>query len=174
MSRHPSESPTILRPANPIFIGFTLVFAFVLNMIPWGRDWVVPDFLALVLIFWVMKQPRMVGMGTAWLFGMMMDVHQASLLGEHALAYSLMSYFAITLHRRVPWFGMAEQMLHILPLFLIAQGTSWLVNMATGGMTPSPWIFLSSVFSTLLWPIAHELLMAPQRVPMDQDENRPI
>ena len=46
-----------------------------------------------------------VGIGIAFMFGLLMDVHEAGLLGEHALAYSLLSYGAIALHRRVPWFG---------------------------------------------------------------------
>ncbi len=60
-----------------------------------------PDFVALVLLFWNVHQPRKVGMGIAFFLGLLMDVHNASLLGEHALAYTLLSYGAITIHRRV-------------------------------------------------------------------------
>ena len=48
----------ILLPVNPLFIAFSLVCAFMLNLLPWGR-WVgAPDFVALVLVFWGIHQPR--------------------------------------------------------------------------------------------------------------------
>src|SRR5260364_373261 len=69
------------------------------------RQWPgAPDFVALVLLFWDIHQPRKVGIGIAFALGLLMDVHDASLLGEHALAYTLLSYGAIMIHRRVLWF----------------------------------------------------------------------
>ena len=62
-------SSSILRPANSWFIGISLLLATTLEMIPIDRDWITPDFLALVLLFWNIRQPRQVGIGTAWLFG---------------------------------------------------------------------------------------------------------
>jgi rod shape-determining protein MreD len=64
-----------------------------------------PDFVALVLVFWSVHQPRRVG--TAFFFGLLMDVHHGSLLGQHALAYSLLGFFGIAIHRRVLWFGLS-------------------------------------------------------------------
>jgi rod shape-determining protein MreD len=48
-------------------------------------------------------------MGTAFFFGLLMDVHHGSLLGQHALAYSLLGFFGIAIHR-VLWFGLSGQM----------------------------------------------------------------
>jgi len=164
----------LLLPANRAFIAFTLAFAFILNLLPWGRTPWVPDFLALVLVFWNIHQPRKVGIGIAFLFGLLMDVHEASLLGEHALAYSLLSYGAISLHRRVPWFGALGKMVHVLPLFLLAQAITVLVRTAVGSGWPG-WLFLaSSLTTTLLWPLAEALLLAPQRRAIERDENRPL
>ena len=173
MSR-PMPPQYLLLPANRAFITFSLVVAFLLGLLPWGRSPVVPDFLALALVFWNIRQPRMVGIGIAFLFGLLMDVHDASLLGEHALAYTLLSYGAMSLHRRVPWFGMLAQMLHVLPLFVIAQFSTMIVRMAVGGDFPGLTWFLQSVATTLLWPLADWLLLAPQRRAVDRDENRPI
>jgi rod shape-determining protein MreD len=164
----------LLLPANRAFITFSLVVAFLLDLLPWGRAPVVPDFLALALVFWNIRQPRMVGMGIAFLFGLLMDVHEATLLGEHALAYTLLSYGAMSLHRRVPWFGMPAQMLHVLPLFVLAQFSTMLVRMAVGDGFPGFGWFLQSLATALLWPLADWLLLAPQRRAIDRDENRPI
>jgi rod shape-determining protein MreD len=134
----------------------------------------VPEFLAVVLVFWNIHQPRMVGIGVAFLMGLLMDVHASALLGERALAYSLLSYGAISIHRRVVWFGVGGQMLHVLPLFLLAQVVVVAVRMAVGGPFPGFGYFLQSVSSTLMWPLAELLLLIPQRRAVDRDENRPI
>jgi rod shape-determining protein MreD len=164
----------LLLPASRAFIAFTILVAFVLNIMPWGRMYGVPDFLAIVLVFWNIHQPRKVGIGIAFLVGLLMDVHASALLGERALAYSLLSYGAMSLHRRVPWFRLGGQMLHVLPLFLLAQLVVVAVRMAVGGPFPGVGYFLQSLSSTLLWPLADVLLLAPQRSAVDRDDNRPI
>ena len=164
----------LLLPANRAFIAFSLVFAFLLNLLPWGRIGWAPDFLALVLVFWNIHQPRKVGIGIAFLFGVLMDVHDAALLGEHALAYSLLSYGAISMHRRVPWFGALGKMAHVLPLFLAAQVITIVVRAVVGSGLPGWPILLSSFTTTLLWPLAELLLLAPQRRAIERDENRPL
>ena len=47
-----------------------------------------------------------------------MDVHQGAVLGQHALAYTLLSFLAISVHRRLLWFSLPAQALHVLPVFL--------------------------------------------------------
>jgi rod shape-determining protein MreD len=164
----------LLAPANRAFITFTIVVAFIANVLPWGKMMLTPDFLALTLVFWNVRQPRMVGIGIAFLFGLLMDVHDAALLGQHALVYSLLSYGAISLHRRIPWFGMPAQMAHVLPLLLAGQFVSLVLRMMLGGGFPGWLYFLPSITGTLLWPIAEWLLLAPQRVAVEHDENRPL
>lgn len=164
----------LLLPASRAFIAFTILVAFVLNILPWGRTYGVPDFLAIVLVFWNIHQPRKVGIGIAFLVGLLMDVHASALLGERALAYSLLSYGAMSMHRRVPWYRLGGQMLHVLPLFLLAQLVVVAVRMAVGGPFPGVGYFLQSLSSTLLWPLADVLLLAPQRSAVDRDDNRPI
>ena len=164
----------LLRPANPAFIVSTLLAAFILNLMPWGRLLAVPDFVALVLVFWNVHQPRRVGMGAAFLMGLFMDVHSATRLGENALAYTLLSYGAIMLHRRVVAFPVLVQALQVMPLFLVAQVVVLLVRLVIGAPFPGWPFFLESVTTALLWPLATWLLLAPQRRPLERDETRPI
>jgi rod shape-determining protein MreD len=164
----------ILLPVSPWFIAASLLMALVLNLLPWGQWIGVPDFVALVLVFWSIHHPRKVGMGVAFLFGLAMDVHEAAVLGEHALAYTLLSYAAISLHRRILWFPPLGQALHVLILFLIAQGVILLVRMLLGAGFPGLWMLLDSVVQALLWPLTTFLLLAPQRRALQKDETRPI
>ena len=130
--------------------------------------------MALVLVFWNVHQSRRVGVGLAFLFGLMMDVHDGAVLGQHALAYTLLSFFAITIHRRLLWFTVPSQAVQILPLFFAAHAVSLVVRMIAGGMFPGWQVLLAPVFEALLWPIATWLLLAPQRRAPDRDENRPL
>jgi rod shape-determining protein MreD len=169
-----SPSNQLLLPVKPWFIWLSLLVALLLNMVPLGRIPALPDVIALALVFWNVHQPRRVGVGVAFLFGMLVDVHQGALLGQHALAYTLLSYFAITIHRRLLWFSVASQALHVLPLFAAAHAVSLLVRLATGDTFPGWSMLLAPLFEAMLWPLASWLLLAPQRRPPDPDENRPL
>jgi rod shape-determining protein MreD len=133
-----------------------------------------PDFLALALVFWNVHQPRRVGVGVAFVLGVLMDVHAGALLGQHALAYTLLSYFAITVHRRLLWFSVLEQALQVLPLFFAAHAVSLVVRLASGGSFPGWTLLAAPVLESLLWPVAAWFLLAPQRRAPDPDENRPL
>jgi rod shape-determining protein MreD len=164
----------ILRPVNPLFIGFSLIVAWLFDLLPWGQALWVPDFMAMVLVFWNIHHPRKVGIGIAFFMGLLMDVHEASLLGEHALAYALLSYGAIMLHRRVLWFPVIIQALHVLPLFLIAQIIIVIVRFVVTRRVPGLEFFIESFTAAALWPLMTWLLLLPQRRPRDRDDNRPI
>lgn len=164
----------LLLPANPLFIAFSLLVALVIDMIPLGRVPAMPDFLAIVLVFWGIHQPRRVGVGWAFVFGLIVDVHHGALLGQHALAYSALSYGAIALHRRIPSFGLLEQALHVLPLFALAHVLSLVTRLIVGGMWPGWSLVLAPIIEALLWPLATVLLLAPQRRAPDRDAHRPL
>ena len=164
----------LLMPVSPLFIWATLSIAFLLNVVPLGRVPALPDFVALVLVFWNVHQSRRVGVGVAFVFGVLMDVHSGAVLGQHALAYTLLSYFAVTIHRRLLWFTVPSQAVQILPLFLAAQAVSLIVRVIAGGMFPGWELILAPVFQALLWPVTTWLLLAPQRRAPDRDENRPL
>ncbi|MYN11063.1 rod shape-determining protein MreD [Pseudoduganella aquatica] len=164
----------ILLPVSPLFIAFSLFCAFLLNLLPWGHFVGAPDFVALTLVFWGVHQPRKVGIGTAFFLGLLMDVHDATLLGENALAYTLLSYFAIMMHRRVLWFPMMTQAVHVFPLLLMAQSVQLLVRFFVSGKFPGFWYFIESAVAVVLWPVISMLLLAPQRRAVDKDHTRPI
>jgi rod shape-determining protein MreD len=164
----------LLLPANPLFILLTLLLALAFNLLPLGRSPAVPDLLALTLAFWAVHQPRRVGVGISFFFGLLMDVHQGSLLGQHGLAYSLLAFTAIMLHRRLLWFPVLQQALQVLPLFIAAHLMSLLVRLAAGDLFPGWSYFIAPCFEAVLWPVITIVLLAPQRRAPDPDENRPL
>lgn len=172
------QGQQLLLPANPLFIWGSLLAALMLNMLQnmglWGRAAWVPDLMALVLVFWSVHQPLRVGIGTAFVFGLFMDVHQSALLGQHALAYAVLSFLAIAIHRRLLWFSVPSQALQVLPLFAAAHAIELLLRMLAGGQFPGVVMFAAPLIQTLLWPIVSIVLLLPQRRAPDPDANRPL
>ncbi len=164
----------LLLPANPLFIWGSLFVAMLLAMLPVGRAAWMPDLLALALVFWSVHQPLRVGIVTAFAFGLAMDVHQTALLGQHALAYTALSFFAITIHRRLLWFTVPSQALQVLPLFAAAHAIELAIRLLAGGQFPGWWLVLAPLLESALWPVVSVVLLAPQRRAPDPDANRPL
>ena len=170
----PRGADQLLLPVNPFFIALSLLAALAFNLLPLGRVPWLPDLLALTLAFWAVHEPRRIGVGTAFLFGLLMDVHQGALLGQHALAYTLLAFLALALSRRLTWFTLAQQALQVLPLFVATHAVSLLVRMVAGDLFPGWSLFMSPLVEAALWPFVTLLLLAPQRRAPDPDENRPL
>jgi rod shape-determining protein MreD len=164
----------LLLPASPVFIWCSLLVALLLDMLPLGRQPWMPDFLALVLVFWNVHQPLRIGIGLAFMFGLGVDVHQTSLLGQHALSYTVLSFLAALIHRRLLWFTVPSQAVQMLPLFLAAHLIELVVRLINGNAFPGWPFLLAPVLEALLWPVVSVMLLVPQRRAPDPDANRPL
>lgn len=168
------SSSRILLPVQPWFILMSLLAALVLNFLPTSAWPWVPDWVALVIVFWGVREPRRVGMGAGFILGLAMDVADASLMGQHALAYVLAAYVASSLSRRILWFPLGQQALHILPLLLLVQAVQFAVRAMPGVDLPGLSYFLGALVGTLLWLPLTFVLLLPQYQPVERDANRPI
>jgi rod shape-determining protein MreD len=161
-----SGSRQILQPVRASTIVASFALALFLNFLPWRDLRIVPDFVAVVLLFWCVRQPRLVGLGVAWTLGLVTDAGNGVLLGQHALAYSLLAFLGIWFSRRILWFGSGLQALHVVALLLVAQSVAVLVRLAAGAEFPGWPIVIGPLAGALLWPFVTWLLLLPQRRPM--------
>lgn len=168
---HYAGSPELLRPASRKFIYFTLVSGLLLNLLPWSGLALMfrPDFVALILLFWAIREPRKLGFLAAWIAGLLMDVSNGVLLGQHAFAYSLGVYVAIILHRRIQRFTLWQQASHVLLLLLLLQLTMLLIRLFGGAVFPGFGYFLACLTGAMLWPVLSLLFLLPQRGKADAD-----
>lgn len=174
----PKGTRQLLLPASPSFIWLSILFALAANILQnflFG-GWVswAPDFLALTLVFWSLHQSQRIGMGAAFAFGLAMDVHQTTLLGQHALCYTLICFAVTALHRRVMWFKAGAQALQLLPLFAAMHLLELTLRLMFGGSWPNWQLIFAPLLEALLWPVASALLLLPQRRTPDPDANRPL
>jgi rod shape-determining protein MreD len=158
-----SASERILMPARASTIVLSFAGALLLNFMPWPDLRVVPDFVALVLAFWCVRQPRLVGLGVGWTLGLVTDAGNGVLLGQHALAYSLLAFLCIWLSRRILWFGTGLQAMHIAVLLVLAQAMVLLVRVVAGNAFPGWAMFVGPLAGAMLWPMLSWILLMPQR-----------
>ncbi|MGH8621591.1 MAG: rod shape-determining protein MreD [Burkholderiales bacterium] len=162
----------ILLPVRAGFIALTLVAALMLNLLPWSGAWLwlKPDFVALVVLYWCIEQPRKVGFVSAWMMGLIMDVADGTLLGEHALAYSILAYAGIVLHRRVRMFSGTPQAVHVLLLLLMTDLVVLGIRLVAGADFPGLQYFIGSFVAAALWLPLDALLKLPLRPRPDLDQ----
>jgi len=169
-----NRSTRILQPAKPWFVYLSLFAALFLDYVPFGHLSWMPDWVALVLAFWCIREPLYIGMGIGFVLGVLVDIGQGAAMGQHALAYVVLAFLANALARRVMWFPALLQALHVLPILLAAQAVMVGVRMFAGDPFPGWEYYLSSFAGVVLWLPLTYLLLLPQFQPVDRDENRPI
>ncbi len=132
----------------------TLIIAFIFTLLPipdWAI-WLRPAWILLVLIFWSTVIPYQFNVGIAWIVGLSVDVLNGTLLGEHALAFAVVVYFASRIHSRFCMFSLVQQGLIVWLLVLLSQFVLFCIQGFIGDF-PRTWLYWSSSFvSMLLWP----------------------
>ncbi|MBI5042177.1 MAG: rod shape-determining protein MreD [Gammaproteobacteria bacterium] len=122
-----------------------------------------PDWVLLVLLYWAMALPHRVGVGIAWLLGLFTDVLTGTLLGQHALAYSIVIYLMLKLHQRLRLHPLWQQSLSILSLLALSQLLLLWINGMIGRPVHSWLYWLPSLLGALLWPFVFLLLRGVRR-----------
>ena len=135
-------------------IAASLLVALMLSILPWPvwTEQFRPDWVALVLIYWCMALPTRVGVGTGWSVGLILDVLYGSMLGENALAKSLIAFLAVRFHLQLRMFPRWQQAVVVLLLVIVNNLlVLWIKHLA--GQAPSTRsYFTPSIVSMLLWP----------------------
>src|SRR5690554_4616350 len=159
----PIDSAPFKRPSSLWFVWATVLVLWLLSLLPWRMWQPAPDVLLLVIAFWCLHEPRRINMAVAFVFGLLLDVHDAGLLGEHALVYTLVAYGVQLLSRRLLRFNVVIQAIHLVPVFVLAEAIARLAHVWLAGEWAG-WAWLwSALFTVVLWPLADMLLLIPQR-----------
>jgi rod shape-determining protein MreD len=150
-------------PATVGLIFFSFSGAYVLSVLPWTGGWLLtrPDFVLLVLLFWAIHQPRSIGQGVGFAVGLLMDVSDSMLLGQHALAYVIAVFGAQIFRVRILTFSLPEQTLHVLGITLVASSVMLVLNLLLGADFPGAAFFISPVLTAMLWGPVNWLLYLP-------------
>jgi rod shape-determining protein MreD len=138
----------------------SFIMAMALRIAPWPDiiATINPDWVLLVLIYWTLAVPERVGIFHAWTFGLLTDVLTGRLFGQHALAYSLISYVCLKLHKRLRPFPLIQQELFIFLFLLTSQLLIFWIKSLQNPDQLSATFWLPVVTGTLCWPIVYKSL----------------
>ncbi len=137
-----------------LVILISLCIAMLLTILPmpeWARPFR-PQWVTLVLLYWAIALPHRIGVGSGFVVGIVLDVLTGTLLGQHALGLSVVTFIAIQLHQRIRVFPFWQQSLGILVLLVIERLLALWVTGATRGETPGLVYWAVPLISALLWP----------------------
>lgn len=135
-----------------IVLSFVAAIMLMLLPLPEWVSWYEPQWILLVLLFWLITFPQKINMGTAWCIGLLMDALNGSLLGEHAFAVTAVAYVALVNYRKIKVAPMITQSVFIFGLVFFYQMIIFIIQGLIGQMPMSMDYWLSSVTSMLFWP----------------------
>lgn len=151
------------------FVWVTLVGVWLLSLLPW-RTWPMsPDLLLLVIVFWSLHDARRIGLLTAFVFGLVMDVQDVGPLGLQALTYTLTVFGAQSLQRRLLRFELVSQALHLLPLLWVIKALGALLGAFLVSAWPGWSWSISALLTAALWPLIAWILLLPQHRLQDSE-----
>lgn len=155
----------LLKPIKPRWIVLSFVLAIAVELLPLDAtlaNWL-PDFTAMLALYWTLNQPRRFGIGWSFGIGLIADVASASVFGQHALAYSVISYLLLSRQRQVVMYNLGQQTLVVLVLLLVNQLLMVLARMATGAVFAGWEYFIAPFVGAVFWPLLTNVLLIPQR-----------
>lgn len=144
---------------------FTFLVALLLTIMPLPESirFARPDWVGLVLIYWCLALPERVGVVSGWMAGLLVDLLTGAVLGQHALALTVVAWLTIRFHQRVRLFPQLQQAVTVLVLLILHQLLAlWISRFI--GRPPAAWYFWAPSFvGMLLWPLVFSTLRGLRR-----------
>lgn len=147
------------------FIVLTLLISLMLEVVPLPNwiIWLRPQWVLLVIIYWMLAFPSVVGFIYAFGIGILLDLLNGTLLGEHAFAMVVIAYLILKLHQLIRVYPMAQQACIIFMLILLYRAIIFIIQGVIGKPPHFMGYWLTVIISTLLWPWVFILLRDMRR-----------
>ena len=132
----------------------TLIVALMLHMwpLPEWLEYARPEWMTLVLLYWALAMPEQVGVTIAWFAGLLIDVTQGSILGQHAVGLVIIVFVVQLEYQRIRVFSLAQQALVVFLLLIIKQVLTLWVTGIVGQAPDLSLYFLPSLIGAIIWP----------------------
>ncbi len=144
-----------MRRTSPISVYLSLLTALLCQLFPWVGQGVIlrPDFMLVVILYWLLRSPNLCNVGTAWFAGLLVDLATGSLLGQHALTFSVTAFVALTYQRRLVLFNTWQLLAYVFALLMIERVLILLLKLFEGNENPGFMYFWPVITGLLLWQI---------------------
>ncbi|WP_425641094.1 rod shape-determining protein MreD [Marinomonas gallaica] len=151
---------------STIIFGLTFIAALMLEGLVFPSDliWYKPEWTLLVILYWVIALPFKVGVGIAWFLGLLVDLLQGGVIGQHSLTYVIVTAACASLYKRLRMYRRWQQSIFIFLLISINQLVGFWIDHYAGDADPTLMIFMPAVVSAILWPWLFVLLRSIRRL----------
>lgn len=143
---------------GPVIV--TLVIGLMLTLMPLP-DWAEPfrpDWIAMILIFWAMQLPRTWSVGSAFVVGIILDVAQGTLLGQHALALTVIVFVTIRSHLLMRVFPLSQLTATVFALLALYEFLLFWINGVAGVNSPAVSYWGPPLAGAAVWPLVYTAL----------------
>lgn len=141
-----------------ILLTFIVALLLAVYPLPPSLQWARPEFVALVLIYWVIALPQRVGIVLAFAIGLVLDVVEGAEFGQNALSLSIVAYLSLILYQRLRVFDIWPQAAVVFVMIGTNQLVGQWVQNLKGAGAQSLLFLLPALISALLWPVVLNLL----------------
>ncbi len=144
-----------MQTPNRLLVYATFFVALLCQLFPWTGQGVIfrPDFMLVVLLYWLLRAPHLCHIATAWVVGILVDLATGSLLGQHALAFTLTAYIALSFQRRLVLFTVIQITFYVLALLFFARLVILILKLFADNDVPSLHYFWPVITGILLWQV---------------------
>ena len=144
------------------WVAFSFLLVLLVDFIPVAPPWVypLPDFTLIMLAYWLLHRPQLIGIGAAFCLGLLVDIGTNSLLGQHGLAYSVAAVLIERNRRQIVLNSFGWQAIAVAGAMLVSQLVVFLVSLFQQQPFPLWRLWLPSVVTGLLWPQLNNVMLA--------------
>jgi rod shape-determining protein MreD len=141
-----------------IILSFVVAMVLTILPLPSLANWLRPDWVLLVLIFWLIVTPNIVGFIVAWIAGIFLDILLGSILGVHAFAIVVIAYIVMRVRAKLYLLDLARLTVVVFLLLLLYQSINYIILGFLGVPPTNWWFYLSCLSGAVFWPWLYLLL----------------
>ena len=144
-----------MRHTSRISVYLSLLVALLCQLFPWVGQGVIfrPDFMLVVILYWLLRSPNLCNVGTAWFAGLLVDLATGSLLGQHALSFSITAFIALSYQRRLVLFNTWQLVGYVAALLIFERVLMLLLKLFEDNENPGLSYFWPVITGLLLWQL---------------------
>ena len=156
-----------MNPANRWVMLATLLGVLILSAVhlpiaaPEWLRWLNPDWALALFLFWSMAAPRRVGIASAWITGLLLDVLQSDPLGLHGLVLATATYLSTRFQQRVSMFRLAQRSAIVFAVAALAQLVKVLVRSAEASVDIVPLTLVPALATAVVYTLFAALIERP-------------
>lgn len=145
--------------ANNLWVvALSVIAALLLSSMSWPGFfmWWAPEWMLMVILYWVLALPDRLGVVFAFLMGLLMDVLIGYPLGIQGALFAILAYIGLSWHKRIRNYQPLQQaglVFLILLLYLVLKQILW--SFWGRPVFDHPWFLLPAFTSALLWPLVY-------------------